>query len=147
MTDPLIPRTADQLIAEHIQLDDGLAAETKRFNEWRKPYTDRMEAIKNELRAKLAQENGLQEGSLKGGLSFKTGAGTAYTSEITTPSIVDREAYIDFCMEQWDAGGNEMLQVGKPQVTAVKTYMQEHEGVLPPGVKVESFIQVNIRRS
>lgn len=147
-------KTPADLIAEYTRLEDWMKAETKRFNEHMLPVKQRMEEIKEtELREHL-----LALGS-KEKQTISTDAGTAYTSTITTPSIgylegqlvetdrTARETFLDWCLDQWDTYGNAMLQLGAPQVTAVRDYMDANNGQLPPGVKISTFTRVNIRRS
>jgi hypothetical protein len=131
---------ADALIERYLLLKDHLAAQTKAFADYCKPSREEMEQIEGKLREILLAMGDKAE-------ALKTANGTAYFSLITTPGIENRDAFIDFCLDSWDTIGNEMLQLGKPQVTAVKTWMEEHEGALPPGVKISQFTQLNIRRS
>ena len=133
-------QTADTLIERYLVLKDHVAAQSKAFADWAKPHRDEMEKIEAKLREMLLAMGEKAE-------AIKTANGTAYTSLITTPGIENREAFIDWAMENWETGGNEMMQLSKPQVTAVKEFMDTHEGALPPGVKISTFQQLNIRRS
>lgn len=130
--------TADQLVAEYIKIKDYLAQEAKRFADFCKPYNERQEAISNQMLEMLNQV---------GGESLKTEAGTAYKSTINTPKIIDREAYLDQVLENYDTFGAGMLQIGAPKKEAIDDYMQNHDGALPSGVEISSFVRVNIRRS
>lgn len=132
---------AADLVKRYTQLDDWVSAESKRFGEHLKPAKDEMELIKSKLHEML-----LQLGS-KDKQSISTDYGTAYTSTIMTPKINDRDKYLDYVLEHWDSFGNEMLQLGAPQKDAIKTYMDDNGGHLPPGVEVSSFVRVNIRRA
>jgi hypothetical protein len=129
--------TADELVAEHFRIKDWIEGESKRFDEHIKPQRERMNQIAAELLAKLIQEG--QE-------SAKTQHGTAYISRLVTPKVEDRTAFLDFCLENWEQGGNEMLQIGAPQKDALENYKQV-KGELPPGVTTSTFTKVNIRRS
>jgi hypothetical protein len=40
-----------------------------------------------------------------------------------------------------------MLQVSAPQKDALKQYMEENNKALPPGVQVEFYRKLNVRRS
>jgi hypothetical protein len=126
------------LIVEHFKLEDWLEAESKRFAEHIKPVKARMEAIKQTLLA-MAIEQKVD--------GFPTEAGTAYKSTIMNPSIESRETYLDFVLDNWEACGNEMLQLRAPNVDSVRNYMQDHDGDLPPGVKTANLVRMNIRRS
>jgi hypothetical protein len=131
---------ADTLIERYLALKDHLASQQKAFNDFCKPHRDEMDQIEAKLREMLLAMGEKAE-------AIKTANGTAYVSVITTPGIENRDAFIDFCMDNWETVGNEMLQLGKPQVTSVKEYMDTHEGALPPGVKISTYQQLNIRRS
>lgn len=132
--------TADTLIDEYLRTKDHLAAQQKAFNDFCKPYRDRMDAIESRLREMLLAMGDKAE-------AIRTASGTCYTSVITTPGIENRDVFLKWCGEHWNEGGNEMLQLGKPQIEAYKTYMEQHEGQLPPGTKVSHYTQLNIRRS
>jgi hypothetical protein len=138
VTDPAA--TADEMIERYLSLKDHLAAQTKAFAEFCKPFRDEMEVIEGKLREILLAMGDKAE-------ALKTANGTAYVSLITTPGIENRDQFIDWALDNWESGGGEMLQLGKPQVSAVKEYMEAHEGQLPPGVKISQFQQLNIRRS
>lgn len=129
---------ANDLVAEYFQLKDQLEVWNKKVAEHIKPTQVRMEELSNLLLALLNQQ---------GAESLKTDHGTAYKSTIVTPSIVDREAYLDFIEANWGEIGNEMLQLAAPQKKAVQDYIDSHNGMLPPGTKLSSFTRVNVRRS
>lgn len=133
--------TAADLVKTYNELDDWLTAEGKRFDEHVKPVKKRMEETKSKLHEML-----LALGS-KDKQSISTDYGTAYTSTIMTPKIVDRDKFLDAVLENWDDFGNEMTQLGAPQKDAVKNYMDANNGALPPGVDISSFTRVNIRRT
>lgn len=129
---------ANDLVAEHFKLKNQLDAWNKKYAEHIKPTQTRLEEIKNELLALLNQQ---------GGKAIRTDHGTASTSVITTPGIADRAAYLDFIEQNWTDHGDAMLQLSAPQVTAVKEYMDAHNGQLPPGVKISTYTRVNITKS
>jgi len=150
---PLPPSPASDLIGEYVRNDDWIAAQDKAYGEHMKPMRDRQEAIKQQLHEKLLAEGGKDA-------SFKTDHGTAYISNIMNTKIdVDaapftnadqtisrgREAVLDFCLNNWDEIGNEMLQIGVTK-DAVKQWI-EKTGAPPPGVSISHFARVNIRRS
>lgn len=130
--------TADELVKEYNELDDVVAAASKKFSELMKPRNDRMEEIKNLLLGMLNEQ---------GAENIKTQHGTAYKSIITTPKATDKVKFLDFCLENWDTIGNELLQIGAPQKAALQQYRDEHNGQLPPHVSITEFTRLNIRRS
>jgi hypothetical protein len=130
--------TDEARIKRYLEIDDFLKAQSKAFTEFCKPYREEMQAIQAGFLAEFVQTK--RE-------SVRTDAGTAYSSTTMTPKVVDREAYLDYCNDHWENGGNEILQLGAPQVTAFRAFMDKHEGKLPPGTDVQFFTHVNIRRS
>ena len=129
---------AADLVKEHIDLDNWLAAETKRFNDHINGVKKRMEEIKGLL---LGMLNDQKQNSAS------TDHGTYYISTILTPKIIDRDAYLKFIGNNWSAFGGDMLQVGPPQKDALKHYMEENADTVPVGVEVSYFNRLNIRRS
>lgn len=131
-------QTPASLIAEILQLDDWIDAQTARFNEWIKPHREKIEALKNQVQDYLNNS---------GGKSFKCEHGTAYLSTIVSPSIDgDKTVFLDWCLEDWDRRGA-MLQIGAPQKTALQEFMDAHQGQLPPSVKTSAITRLNVRRS
>src|ERR1700681_1936692 len=130
--------TAAALVQKYFEFDDYIKSETKRFNEHLATAKNRREEIRQKLHA-LLQKDGLQ--------NSKTDHGTAYFSTTMTAQVNDRDTYLHFCVHNCAKGGNELLQVGTPQVDAMKSYLEDHEGKLPPGTDVSYFTQVNVRRS
>jgi hypothetical protein len=149
--EPKVEQTAADLIAEHIKVDDWIAAETKRFAEFMKPHKEKLQALGNQL---LALSNTAKWDKIA------TDAGTAYRSTLLNVSVspeglpyekegqtsLGREALLDFALDYWDDIGNDLLLVS-PQKDAVKRYMESHEGKPPPGCSVSWFTRINVRRS
>lgn len=133
-------KTADELIKRFLDLRDHLDEQGKRFQEWAKPFREEMEAIQSELHAKLLELGGDKP-------ALKTASGTAFTTTKKNPRIENRDIYLDWILDNWDNGGNAMLQLREPKVDEVVGYMDQHDGQLPPGVKLEPFTTVSIRRT
>ena len=127
------------LVAEHQKIRAHLEAQQKVFGEYCKPYNERIEQIQAAITASMT-EQGIK--------SFKTDTGTAILSEINTAKIKpeERDAYIDMCLENWDAFGGEMLQISSPKADAVRSYMDEHGGALPPHIEMSTFLRFSIRK-
>ncbi|MFA5902259.1 MAG: hypothetical protein WC829_24470 [Hyphomicrobium sp.] len=139
------------LIAEWHKLDAHVESESKRFGEYLKPSRDRMEAIKAELHAKALEQkvNG-----------FPTNEGTAYLSTIVSHKIdpdsaydtadgrhsVGRDALLDWMLDNWDEYGSEGMQlnISKP---IVEKWREEHDNKPPPGLKLDTMVRLNIRKS
>jgi len=133
------PPTADQLIERYLALRDHVEAQQKAFTEYCKPFRDEMEQILAKTHEMLLALGGDKP-------SIKTAAGTAFTTTSKNPKIADRDAFLKFVGETWDQYGNAMLQLGAPQVSALQEFMDDHDGTLPPGVKIEPFTRVTIRK-
>ena len=127
----------DALIAENFKIEDLIKAAQAKFNEWAEPHKFRLKEIEDTLFARLAERKAD---------STKTDSGTAYISNILNTKIENREANIDFMMDNWEAWGSDMIQVNVTK-DAVKRYLDENNGVLPPGVSISHFSRLNIKRS
>lgn len=135
------------LVSQYIATRDWIAEESKRFAAHLQPYKARMEAIENEFLKRLNE---------RGQDASPTEHGTAYKSVLLNVSLspegpaygplMGREAFLDFCLDNWEGFGNEAL-IFSAQKDAVKKYKEEHEGSPPPGVATSYFIKVNIRKS
>lgn len=145
--------TAEQLIAERFALDDKIKAAAKLLADHVAPFKARMEQIDVELMTLLNQM-----GDDKASIS--TDVGTAYKSHLLNVSVdPEGEAYVnavgeeqkgrmallDWALENWETYGAEILLV-QPQKDAVRRYMDEHNGTVPPGLKHSFFTRVNVRR-
>ena len=140
MTKPLPAPTFADLVAEHQKIKAWLEGEQKRFDEFTKAYRDRIEVIKAEC---------AQQMQASGDTSRRTEHGTAILSQFDTAKIKpeERDAYIDMCLDNWEAFGGEMLQIGAPKAEAVRNYMDGHDGQLPPHVEMSSVIRFSIRKA
>jgi hypothetical protein len=147
--------SAEALIQEHFALQDKIKAANKQLADFIAPWKKRLEEIDGELMQAL---NALGTGDKA---SISTDVGTAYLSHLLNIGIdpeaspyvneagqeqLGRMALLDFALEAWDEIGSELLLI-QPQKDAVKRWMDEHEGVPPPGVKTSWFTRVNVRRS
>lgn len=133
----------DELIAEHRKIGDHVTTQTKAFNEYLKPVREREDWIEKVLFARLAE---LNKGKVEGKrASISTDNGTAYLSTIVTPKVTDKTAWLDWCLEDWDARGG-MLAISAPVKDAFNEYVDEH-GTAPPHTETSSFTRVNVRRS
>lgn len=153
MTDKL---SAELLIKEHFVLQDKIKEATKLFMEYLAPSKKRLDEIDVQL---LHLLNSLTTGDKK---SISTDVGTCYVSHLLNVSInpeaapyvneqgekqVGRMALLDWCLANWDTYGSDMLMIASPQKDALKKYMEENEGRVPPGVSTSWFTRVNVRRS
>jgi hypothetical protein len=124
------------LIAENHKLEDQLKAGLAKYNEWAKPHKERIKAIEDDIFKRLVE---------RGADQTKTDAGTAYISRLESVQILDNAALFDFAAEQWDKYGDEIkLSIG---IKAVRQYMEENNGQLPPGIGLSKYARLNINRS
>ena len=135
-------QTAADLIKRYIELRDWMGDQSKKFKTFLAPFRAEMDAIEATMLEKINRE---------GGKAISTDVGVAYTSQITTPKVENRETYLawlwELSDEEWLEYGSAMLQLAAPQVDAVREYMETHEGHLPPGVTKTDYLNVNIRRA
>ena len=76
-----------------------------------------------------------------GGQSVRTEAGTYFRTEIIKPSVSDWRALYDWIK---DHDGFDMLE-RRVKSTSVKEFMDENQGLLPPGVNVLREYEVRVR--
>lgn len=127
------------LIEQRQKLKAYLDGEQERFNEFCKPYREKMEQLDAQCSAMML-EQGIK--------SLRTDHGTGILSEITSAKIKadERDAYLDMCLEQWDAFGAEMLQIGPPKAEAIRNYMDTHEGHIPPHIEMSTVLRFSVRK-
>lgn len=123
----------DELIDKYVAYRDHLDAEQKAFDLRLKPYNDAMQFIAGEMQRRLQE---------RGDESVKTEAGTAYKSTTTSFKVADRDKFFDFIRESDEFS----LLTSAVAKDAVKTYAEEHQGMLPPGLEASQFTKVNFRR-
>ena len=123
-----------ELITAYIKYRDYTAAKQKALDDELKPYTEAMATISTAMLDVLNNS---------GADSIKTDAGTAYVSELDSMKVADRDALFDFVMQ---TGETQLLSAAVAK-EAVRDYMAEHGGQLPPGVEKSSIRKVNFRRS
>lgn len=145
--------TDGDLVKRYVDLRDWTQAEKKKFETFMEPHKQTMDVIENEFLRRL-NERKAQSTPTEHGTAYKSTLlnvsvapeAAPYQRDADSPVSTGREALLDFALDNWDAIGNELLIISA-QKDAVKRYMEEHEGLPPPGIKVVPFIKVNIRRS
>lgn len=128
------------LVEQRQKIKAAHEADLAKFNEHWKSALDQMQQIDNQITAAMTEQ---------GVKSIKTEVGTAILSEITTAKIKpdERDAYIDYCLANWDEIGGEMLQIGAPKADAVRAYMDAHDGQPPPHVAIDRMLRFSIRKA
>ncbi len=132
--------TDEELIAENFKIEDNLKAAAAKLAEWSAPHKAKLKEIEDELFRRLAERQAD---------STRTDAGTAYISNIANFKIEQREPILDFMLDNWaqpDWGGEAMMSFNVTK-DAVKQYMDQHQGQLPPGLSISHFSRLNIKRS
>ena len=123
--------TPASVIKQYLNLRRKVEAITDAANKEAKPFDEAMKVLGNWLMAYL-EEAGLR--------NFRTDFGTAYTATRVAAKVVDRDKFIDFIMSSnWEMA-NVTADRGQ-----VETYLEEHNGDLPPGVEVNRIKVVQVR--
>jgi hypothetical protein len=130
--------TVEQYIARYLQLKLHFEAINKIMNGVLVSDKSCLEAIQDRLLVLLTKA---------GADSVSCDAGTAYKSNLLQPKVMDREKFLDWCLDRWEGIGGEMMQIGAPKVEAVRRYLQENGGDLPDGVETSTFTRINVRAS
>ena len=94
-----------------------------------------MDILKNALLARL---------NSRGADNTKTESGTAYKSKILDAKVVDRQAFLSYCVANWSEFGSDMINI-KAVADPVKQAMAD--GTIPPGLEVTTTVRINIRKS
>ena len=129
--------TAADLVKKYLALKDHCTSEEKRFNEHLSQYRKEMEQISQQL---------LDMANTQGCDSFATEHGTAYKSRLMNVKVEDRDRLLDFADEHWQEIGSDLLLISA-QKEAVRRWMEENNNQPPPGLKIDWFTRINVRRS
>lgn len=126
--------TPADLIEEFLRLRDGKKLAEEKMKEWMHAnYSARMDQIEAILMDCL---NNLNADSLK------TEVGTAFKrveTSVTVASPADFQRHV-IGTEEWE------LIDFRANKTAVKSYVEEHGGELPPGVNMTQTTVISVRR-
>lgn len=123
----------DKLVEAYRKLRDKKAQIDKEYKDRIAKIREKQELIENKI-LKFFEETGLE--------SAKTPHGTAYASTTLNARVASRDDFFQFVDEHeaWE------LLESRVNKTAVRQYMEEHDGELPPGVDVTMIRKVNIRK-
>jgi hypothetical protein len=132
-TTPQDDTRIDELVDDFRVIRDWLDREEKRHQTKIAPYIARREALRGEMLAFLDRT---------GQKSARTAKGTVEIRIDRSASCSDPDALIKFIRE---SGLLELLD-RRPNKTACFTYAQEHDGEAPPGVKLDSTRNINVRK-
>lgn len=123
-----------EIIGKYIEYRDFLAKRQEAFDLEIKPYQDAMTVLSGAMQLSLINQ---------GEESVRTEAGTAYLSTTLHARVKDREALMNFIRESDEFD----LLTAAVSKDAVKAYLDEHQGALPPGVETTWIQKCNFRRS
>jgi hypothetical protein len=126
-----------ELVKKRQMVRGWLDAQEKNFSDYCKPYREQIEGLDAQITAAMT-EQGIR--------SLKTDTGTAILSTIVTPKVIDKIAFLDWVLADWDNRG-EMLQIGTPLKETITSYMDAHEGQLPPNIETTSMVRFSIRKA
>jgi hypothetical protein len=120
------------LVKKYIELRDEVKAIEAEFDLKKKPKKEAMEQIQGILLGFLDKS---------GGTAMKTEFGTCYSTTRYSASLADADAFMRFVVDQ---KAFHMLD-RKANATAVREYVEEHQGNLPPGVNLTQIKSVGVR--
>ena len=124
----------DKLVKIYVKIRDALSAEKKKYETIEAEFKGQMAMIATELKAR-AQAEGVE--------GFRTDFGTVYMSETMKTSCADWSAFGDFLKD------HDPLEFLEKRIssTAIKEYMKQTDGQLPPGVSIFKELEARVRRS
>ncbi len=125
------------LVAERQKVRAHLDAQDEAYKNYCAPYREQIEKLDAQITAAMT-EQGIK--------SLKTDTGTAILSTIVTPKITNKEAFLDWVLEDWDSRGA-MLQIATPLKETITDYMDANEGRLPPNIETSSMLRFSIRKA
>ncbi len=126
--------SVDRLVATYIKIRETRAGATAAYEKQDKLYKEQLEMVENALLARAHEE---------GVTGFKTEHGTTYQETRVQASIADAGVLYPWIKE------NDALDMFERRIksTAVKQYMDDHEGAIPPGVNVFTQLTMKVRRA
>ena len=130
------PASDEDLIAENFKLEDLNKAAMLKLKDWKAPNDARIKEIENELLRRLQERKAD---------STSTDSGTAYISNPMDHKVEDPAKFFDWVAENWDEIAAD-VKLGI-SVAAVRAFMERNKRAPPPGVKVDYYTSLNIRRS
>jgi hypothetical protein len=124
----------DECAEVFVAVRDKLKAMDEAHELARKPWLEKKEKLSGWL-LNFLETNGLD--------NAKTRHGTVHTTTRSSASLADAEAFMQYVIAH-----NEFdLLDRRANATAVKQFVKEHDGNLPPGVNLTSMVTVGVRRA
>jgi len=142
-TNPLSNFSDDQLIAAFRHTRDVVVTElTEAFKRDVAKPTAKMKLLQGELQRRLLE---------RGAKHTSTESGTAMLVDTTGVECTDKDAYLKFCVENFDTWGKQLLTAAASK-EAVELYIEKSKseeypnGFSPPGLTVTYATKCNIRK-
>jgi len=126
-------KEVEQLVAAFVACRDSLNGHRKEFKKVEAEHKEDMESLASAL-MDHANELGVD--------SFKTPSGTAFKKEGFRIVVREWDAALDYIIEH-DLKHLLNKSVSK---TAAKEFMDENKNQLPPGLKFEGMVEIQVRR-
>lgn len=123
----------DLQITNFIAVRDELAAIDKKWEAERAEMAGYKNRLEGRIQAILESHN--QE-------SARTKSGTAYFTRKWSAPLADPQAFMDYVV---NSGEFDLLE-RRANVTAVKQYVEDHQGQLPAGCSLSSYKSVRVKR-
>lgn len=130
--------TDDAVIEKYISIRDFIAAKSKAFDELMKPYADGMKLLENLMLGRL---------NARKADNSTTEHGTAFRQTTNSVKCEDKDAFLDWCVANFDTYGKDMLTANVSKDT-LNLYLadEKQSGLPPPGVVVLPIIKVIFRK-
>ena len=124
----------DTLVKIYVKIRTAKAAAAKIYDAQEAEFNAKLASIATELKAR-AQAEGVE--------GFKTEFGTVFLTETMKTSCADWTAFGEFLKD------HDPLEYMEKRIssTAVKNYMKDNAGALPPGVSVFKELEARVRKA
>ena len=129
----MVEVTYEKLTSTFIKIRDARSALKQTYEAEDKILKDKLDTLENYMLATM---------NVSGLTSFKTPSGTAYRTETLVPTGSDWTAFYAW-VKKHDAFDFIFRRI---KADAVKDYMEQHDGQVPPGVSIFSKYGVTVRR-
>ena len=130
----------DKAIAAYVKLRDKIEAMEKQHKAAKKELVDKQLKLAA-LIEKVMDSIGTE--------SVKSEHGTAFKAKKDSVKVANKADFSEFIVQEIERDGVDALYLLTLSAAknAVKDYMAEHEDELPPGIKYETWQEVQVRRS
>lgn len=131
----------DQLVGWFLNFREFLEKEAEAQAKHVAPHIKKQTMVQNELHARLLQRNPNWQPGMKA--SGSAGGGTFFLKTSTSTKVADRQAFFDYVIEN-NATNLLTAHVAKE---GIEEYQKEHNDALPPGVTIDRFAQLQVRKT